>query len=146
MVGLEPCADNASFVCATEAGYVYRFQLLEPDLNIEVRPLGLDAAGLGSQFFEVRLEDLAKLYQDITDLRVGIYHTKVRTQQRKEQLQQDFEKDMSLLVNQTMEVGNQAQSEQTRLKTEHENKSILLRRQIANNVKLFEKSKEALAN
>ena len=29
---------------------------------------------------------------------------------------------------------------------EYENKSILLRRQVANNVKLFEKSKEALTN
>ena len=125
---------------------MYRFQLLEPDLNIEVKSLCLDAAGLSNQFFDVKQEDLQKLYQDITDLRVGIYHTKVRTQQRKEQLQTEFEKDMNLLVNQTMEVGNQAQSEQTRLKTEHENKSILLRRQIANNVKLFEKSKEALAN
>lgn len=120
--------------------------MLEPDLNIEVKQLCLDAAGLGNQFFDVKLEDIQKIYQDITDLKVGIYHTKVRTQQRKEQLQQEFEKDMNLLVNQTMEVGNQAQSEQTRLKTEHENKSILLRRQIANNVKLFEKSKEALAN
>lgn len=46
VIGLEPCADNASFVCATEAGYVYRFQLFEPDLNIEVRGLPLDAAGL----------------------------------------------------------------------------------------------------
>lgn len=102
--------------------------MLEPDLNIEVKQLCLDAAGLNNQFFDVKLEDIQKIYQDITDLRVGIYHTKVRTQQRKEQLQQEFEKDMNLLVNQTMEVGNQAQSEQTRLKTEHENKSILLRR------------------
>lgn len=80
--------------------------MLEPDLNIEVKQLCLDAAGLGNQFFDVKLEDIQKIYQDITDLKVGIYHTKVRTQQRKEQLQQEFEKDMNLLVNQTMEVGN----------------------------------------
>lgn len=127
---------DTGFVFVTEDGLMFNFALQD----VPSAQKQLD----DQKFTAINYDQLGKLEEEILSLKNQIYAVRVQTSTKKQQQERDFQQQMDVLINQTTEMTSQQQSEQSKLQTEHENKRILLMRQIANNQALFKTSKQAL--
>eukprot|EP00703_Trepomonas_sp_PC1_P001978 JAP94628.1 WD40 and SMC domain-containing protein [Trepomonas sp. PC1] len=126
---------DGGFIYITEDGLMYSFQLQDVTALKKLDD---------SKFTIISYQQLNQLENQIVKLKNDIFEVRVMTNNKKDALQKDFMQQMDNLINQTTEMTSQQLSEQSKLKTEHDNKTILLKRQIANNQALFKTSKQAL--
>lgn len=98
----------------------------------------------GSGFITVSQENLDSVLSKIRASRQKVLSTKRALEEKVRFLEHEFSRDVSQIRQQTAEMVSQHLSEYSRIETEHETKSVLLRRQITSNENTFKDSLAAL--
>ncbi|KAH0576386.1 WD40 repeat protein [Spironucleus salmonicida] len=155
ITGLSAIHDNTGFIVSTEDGLVYSIKfknfmtpkpLVQQQASISQTQEKTSVLTANFLPFSVHDTQLQGIYKTINHAKNYIFDTKKELQQKLQFLDDQFQIDLNKIINSTNDNISTHLSEHARLKTDHDNKAILLKRQIANNENLFKDSKRALEN